>query len=275
MNKFPSIKSQSNLSLKEKWYLIIFEADTQEGRKFDIWLLWAILFSVLVLIADSVPQIHSEYTNELKYVEYFFTGIFSVEYLARILVSRNTKNYLFSFWGGIDLVSILPTYLSFFLPGSNLFRIFRTIRLLRIFKVLRLTRFMGEAQGMGLALRRSGAKITVFFGVVLVIVVVMGTIMYVVEPPEAGFTSIPKSIYWAIVTLTTVGYGDITPVTALGQFLSAALMILGYAVIAVPTGIVSVEMAQTNGTIQCYSCNYTEKDTTSNYCKKCGSPLQK
>lgn len=275
MANYPSIKERKDLSPKQKWHIIIFGADTQEGRRFDIWLLWAILFSVLTLMADSVPSIHAKYALQLKYLEYFFTGVFTAEYLARLMVSENTKNYAFSFWGTIDLVSTIPTYLTFFFPASPLFRIIRTVRLLRIFKVLRLTRFMGEANGMGAALKRSGAKITVFFGVVLVIVVVMGTIMYVIEPPEAGFTSIPRSIYWAVVTLTTVGYGDIAPITGLGQFLSAALMILGYAVIAVPTGIVSVEMAQTNGTLVCSACNYSEKDTSSNYCKKCGTALKK
>ncbi|MDC0579492.1 ion transporter [Bacteroidia bacterium] len=275
MAKYPSIHERIDLSYKEKWHVIIFEADTQEGRRFDIWLLWVILFSILTLMADSVPSIHADYFLELKYAEYFFTAVFTLEYFARLLVSRHTKRYVFSFWGVIDLVSTIPTYLTFFFPASPLFRVIRTIRLLRIFKVLRLTRFMGEAQGMGSAIRRSGAKITVFFGVVLVIVVVMGTLMYVIEPEEAGFTSIPRSIYWAVVTLTTVGYGDIAPVTALGQFLSAALMILGYAVIAVPTGIVSVELSQTNGKLVCYDCNHIETDTTSNYCKKCGAHLKK
>ena len=275
MANYPSIKERADLSTKQKWYAIIFGADTQEGRRFDIWLLWAILFSVLTLIVDSVPSIHAKYAFQLKYIEYFFTAVFTLEYVVRLKVSENPKSYVISFWGIIDLVSTIPTYLTFFLPASQLFRILRTVRLLRIFKVLRLTRFMGEAKGMGVAIKRSSAKITVFFGVVLVIVVVMGTIMYVIEPPDAGFTSIPRSIYWAVVTLTTVGYGDIAPVTGLGQFLSAVLMILGYAVIAVPTGIVSVELAQTNGTLVCFECNHSEKDTSSNFCKKCGAPLKK
>ena len=275
MDNYPSIKERADLSNKQKWYAIIFGADTQEGRRFDIWLLWAILFSVLTLMVDSVPSIHAKYALQLKYIEYFFTGVFTLEYLARLKVSENPKSYAISFWGIIDLVSTIPTYLTFFLPASQLFRILRTVRLLRIFKVLRLTRFMGEAQGMGVAIKRSSAKITVFFGVVLVIVVVMGTIMYVIEPSDAGFTSIPRSIYWAVVTLTTVGYGDIAPVTGLGQFLSAALMILGYAVIAVPTGIVSVELAQTNGTLVCSTCNHSENDASSSFCKKCGTPLKK
>ncbi|MGB0851562.1 MAG: ion transporter [Bacteroidia bacterium] len=277
MSKYPSIKDQEFKDSKEKWNQIIFGADTIEGRRFDIWLLLAILFSILVLMADSVSSIHEEFGTVFKYLEYIFTGIFTVEYLARLYVSHSPKKYATSFYGIVDLVSTLPTYLSIFFPATQLFRILRTIRLLRVFKVLRLTRFMGEAQGMGKAIMRSGAKITVFFGVVLIVVVVMGAVMFVIESPEAGFTSIPRSIYWAIVTLTTVGYGDIAPVTSLGQFLSAALMILGYAVIAVPTGIVSVEMSRTEDekNIICTVCDSVENDMSANYCKKCGTKLKR
>jgi voltage-gated potassium channel len=273
---YPSVKEKQYNSSKEKWHHIIFGADTVEGRRFDIWLLWAILFSILAVMADSVPSLHERYSSLFKYLEYFFTAIFTIEYLARLYVSDNSKSYIFSFYGIIDLISTLPTYLSFFFPATQLFRILRTVRLLRVFKVLRLTSFMGEAQGMGKALKRSGAKITVFFGVILIVVVVMGAIMFVIEPPEAGFTSIPQSIYWAIVTLTTVGYGDIAPITPLGQFLSAALMILGYAVIAVPTGIVSVEMSKDDdANLICTQCDFVENDWSSNYCKKCGTELKK
>lgn len=275
MSKYPSVKDQTYPSNKEKWHHIIFGADTKEGRRFDIWLLWAILASVIVIMMDSVNEIHDKYGSELRYLEYFFTAIFTIEYIARLYVSYDKKKYALSSWGLIDLLSTLPTYLGIFIHGPQFFSVFRTFRLLRIFRVLRLTSFMGEAQNMGKALKRSGAKITVFFGVVLIVVVVMGTVMFLIEPPEAGFTSIPRSIYWAIVTLTTVGYGDIAPVTAIGQFLSAALMILGYAVIAVPTGIVSVEMAQTNESIVCSTCDHLEKDITANYCRKCGSGLKK
>ncbi|PCJ66396.1 MAG: ion transporter [Bacteroidetes bacterium] len=275
MSNYPSIKDKTYSSLREKGYHIIFGADTIEGRRFDIWLLWAILFSVLTLMADSVESLHNSYGVYLKYLEYIFTGIFTLEYIARLYVSNNKKKYVLSFYGIVDLISTLPTYLSFFFPASQIFRILRTVRLLRIFKVLRLTSFMGEAHGMGQALKRSGAKITVFFGVVLIVVVVMGTVMFVIETPEAGFTSIPRSIYWAVVTLTTVGYGDIAPVTALGQFLSAVLMILGYAVIAVPTGIVSVEMSQTKEGVVCSNCDEFEKDGSSNYCRKCGTNLKR
>lgn len=275
MSKYPSVKDQTYSSNKQKWHHIIFGADTIEGRRFDIWLLWAILASVVVIMLDSIVEVHDHYGDELHYLEYFFTGVFTLEYIARVYVSEDKKKYVFSLWGLLDLLSTLPTYLSIFIHGPQLFSVLRIIRLMRIFRVLRLTSFMGEAQNMGKALRRSGAKITVFFGAVLIVVIVMGTVMYMIEPPEAGFTSIPRSIYWAIVTLTTVGYGDIAPVTAIGQFLSAALMILGYAIIAVPTGIVSVEMSQTNERIVCSNCSHLEKDLSAKYCKQCGSELKK
>ena len=275
MSNYPSVRNNEYSSLKAKWHHIIFGADTIEGRRFDIWLLWAILFSVIVLMLDSVGDLHSRYSEFFKYSEYFFTGVFTLEYLARLYVSDHKKEYVLSFYGIVDLISTIPTYLSFFFPASQFFRVLRTIRLLRVFKVLRLTSFMGEAQGMGQALKRSGAKITVFFGVVLIIVIVMGTLMFHIESADAGFTSIPMSIYWAIVTITSVGYGDIVPVTNLGQFLSSILMILGYAVIAVPTGIVSVELSKTDGGVVCSSCNYLETDDNANYCKKCGTILTK
>jgi voltage-gated potassium channel len=273
MANYPSIKDRKYSSRKEKWHEIIFGADTIEGRRFDIWLLWLILISVLVVMADSVNEIHDEYRTELKYIEFFFTAIFTLEYLARIYISEKPRKYIFSFWGIIDLISTLPTYLGLFFHGPQFFRILRIVRLLRVFRVLRLTSFMVEAQGLGSAIKKSSAKIIVFFGFVLIIVVVMGTIMYVIEPPEAGFTSIPRGIYWAVVTLTTVGYGDIAPITALGQFLSAILMILGYAVIAVPTGIVSVEMSQQNNMVACLKCGNAHNDVDATYCKKCGNHL--
>jgi len=276
MAKYPSVKNRTYTSSKEKWRHIIFGADTKEGRRFDIWLLWAILFSVIVLMLDSVQSLHDKYATFFKYSEYFFTAIFTGEYLARLYVSDSSRKYVFSFYGIVDLISTIPTYLTFFFPGSGLFRILRTVRLLRVFKVLSLTSFMGEAQGMGKALRRSSAKITVCFGVVLILVVVMGTVMYVIEPAEAGFENIPISIYWAIVTITTVGYGELVPTTALGQFLSSALMLVGYAVIAVPTGIVSVEMSKDDEeTLHCTMCDFIENDETSLYCRRCGTALKK
>lgn len=271
---YPSIKDQNHRSWKTRWHEIIFGAETKEGRRFDVVLLWAIFLSVLVVMAESVNELQVEFSSELLWLEYFFTVIFTVEYIIRIMVSPNPRAYLFSFWGIIDLLSTLPSYLAIFIHGPQFFRILRIVRLLRIFRVLRLTSFMQEAQGLGMAVRRSSAKIIVFFGIVLAVVIVMGTLMYVIESPEAGFTSIPRSIYWAIVTLTTVGYGDIAPQTPLGQFLSAALMILGYAVIAVPTGIVSVEMSQSSRRIACQDCGADGHGSDAYFCRRCGAKLK-
>lgn len=270
---YPSIKESNYSSWKEKWYDIIFEADTKEGRRFDILLLWAILFSVLIVMAESVSDINKQFGEELIIIEYIFTALFTLEYLTRIVISEKPKKYILSFWGIIDLLSILPTYFALIFGVSQTLLVIRVFRLLRVFRVYRLTSFMSEAKSLGLSIKRSGAKIVVFFTTVLIIVIIMGTVMYTIEPPEANFSSIPRSIYWAIVTLTTVGYGDITPVTSLGQFLSALLMILGYAVIAVPTGIVSVEYSQTKKLKACKKCTFMENDITAKYCQNCGEEL--
>ena len=225
-------------------------------------------------MADSVPSLSEQYGKLLVAVELFFTILFTIEYFVRIYVSENPRQYVTSFWGIIDLFATLPTYLGFFVAGPQLFRILRIVRLIRIFRILRLTSFMVEAQSLAGSLKRSSAKIIVFFASVLIIVVVMGTAMYTIEPPEAGFKSIPASIYWAIVTLTTVGYGDIAPVTALGQFLSAILMILGYAVIAVPTGIVSVEIATDRRSASCKHCGTKIPVSDAVFCHHCGKPIE-
>ena len=269
------MKDKSRLSgHRATLHEIIFEADTKEGRRFDIILLWAILFSVLVVMAESVAEINQRFNSELVLIEYAFTVIFTIEYVTRILISPKPKDYVFSFWGIIDLLATLPTYLALIFGVSQTLLVIRVFRLLRVFRVYRLTSFTTEAMSLALSLRRSGAKIVVFFTTVLVIVIVMGTVMYTIEPPEANFSSIPRSIYWAIVTLTTVGYGDITPVTSLGQFLSALLMILGYAVIAVPTGIVSVEYSQTRKLKKCIKCDFAENSTNAKYCQNCGEALE-
>ncbi|MFY0643696.1 MAG: ion transporter [Bacteroidia bacterium] len=269
-----SIKDRYYPELKEKWHDIIFHSDTKEGRRFDILLLYAILLSVLVVMADSVPSIQTKYSLLLDVAEWVFTIVFTIEYIMRIYISDKPKKYILSFWGIIDLLATIPTYLSLIVAGPQFLLMIRVFRLLRVFRVLRLRSFMVEAQTLANAIQRSGAKITVFFVTVLIVVIVMGTIMYVIEPPEAGFSSIPRSVYWAIVTLTTVGYGDITPVTALGQFLSAMLMILGYAVIAVPTGIVSVEFSQSKQLVECLNCGNVHNDKDAIYCKSCGNNLK-
>ena len=273
MAHYPDIKELGPLSFKERWHRIIFEADTKQGRRFDILLLWAILLSVLAVMATSVGSIYKRFGLELDLLEYCFTVIFTLEYGMRIYLSPEPRKYIFSFWGIIDLLATIPTYLSFFVHGPQFLLMIRVFRLLRVFRVLRLTSFTVEAESLVLAMRRSGAKIVVFFVTVLIIVIVMGTLMYMIEPPEAGFSSIPRSVYWAIVTLTTVGYGDIAPVTALGQFFSAMLMILGYAVIAVPTGIVSVEFNNQRKRIICPSCGNDRLMEGAKFCSNCGHDL--
>ncbi len=263
---------KSELSRKEKWREIIFEAETSDARRFDVLLLWAILVSVFVVILSSVSSLPIHYTKVLNIAEWFFTIVFSIEYFLRVYLSKKPKKYIFSFWGIIDLLSTIPTYLSIFIVGTKYLLIIRTLRLLRVFRILRLTSYSNEAKSLGRALKSSGAKVTVFFSFILIIVVLMGTAMFIIEgqEPNTKFTSIPKSIYWAIVTVTTVGYGDLAPKTNLGQVLSSILMILGYAVITVPTGIVSVEYAdQKRAKNQCKNCQ-TDNDLDSKFCKSCG-----
>ena len=230
--------------MREKLYHIIFESDTPAGKAFDVALLIAILLSILVVTLESVQWIMSDYNELIKGAEWFFTAIFTVEYVLRIYCAPRRMRYIRSFYGLIDFVSILPTYLSLFVAGTQYAMIIRSLRLLRVFRVLKLTHFLGEAEVLRKAMRQSAAKIIVFIGVVITLVFIVGSLMYLIEGPENGFTSIPTSVYWAVVTLTTVGYGDIAPQTVAGQTLATIVMILGYGIIAVPTGIVSVEMSR-------------------------------
>jgi voltage-gated potassium channel len=239
------VKSKEKLSgFRLKLYEVIFEADTRSGRAFDVVLLFCILASVLVIILESVEAIREAWGIWLRGLEWFFTIIFTIEYLARCWVVTSRKKYILSFFGIIDLLSILPTYLALIFIGAQSFMVIRSIRLLRIFRILKLSRYVGEGQNLTRALKASQHKITVFLLTILTSVIIAGTIMFMVEGPENGFTSIPRSIYWAIVTMTTVGYGDIAPHTTLGQTIASFIMILGYGIIAVPTGIVSAEMIQ-------------------------------
>ena len=273
MNR-PSVKDNTHMSLRERWHRIIFEADTKEGMRFDVLLLWAILISVLIVMLSSVGSFSAKHGDWLNAAEWFFTIVFSIEYFLRIYLSHRPRTYILSFWGIIDLLSTIPTYLSIFIEGPQYLLMIRILRLLRIFRILSLKRYAGEANSLGSSIRASGAKITVFFAIILMVIILMGTLMYIIEGPEQ-FKSIPFSIYWAIVTITTVGYGDVTPVTVLGQALSSALMIIGYAVIAVPTGIVSVEMANNKKTANsCPRCNLQILDNDANYCKQCGEDLR-
>lgn len=274
--KTPSTFDNKELSLREKWHEIIFDHHTAEGKAFDVILLWAILLSILAVILESVSEIRMQYGAVLTGLEWSFTILFSVEYLLRIIISKKPIKYIFSFYGIVDLLSTIPTYLALFVSGPQYLATIRIFRLLRVFRVLKLSRYMGESRSLGQALLASRAKITIFLGVILSIVVLVGTIMYMVEGqyPNSGFTSIPRSIYWAVVTITTVGYGDIAPQTAFGQFLSAVLMVLGYAIIAVPTGIVTNELAKQNPLKkECQRCGNLLNDNDARYCKLCGEKL--
>jgi len=265
------------ISLKERLFIIIFEADTPAGKAFDVGLLIAILLSILAVMLESVENINSNFGGVLKTTEWIFTVLFTIEYVLRIFIVEKPRRYVFSFLGLIDLLSIIPTYLSVIFTGGQSLLIIRTIRLLRVFRIFKLARYLGEANVLLIALKRSRPKIIVFLGGVLTLSVIMGTIMYLVEGTEAGFDSIPRSIYWAIVTLTTVGYGDIVPITIVGQFIATTIMIMGYGIIAVPTGIVSVELAQAQkkkfSTVACHSCSREGHDENATFCKFCGVRL--
>jgi len=263
------------MTSREYLYKIVFENDTKAGKQFDVALLWLILFSILVAIIDSVPDINKAIGTELYVTEWFFTLLFSVEYVTRIAISQKPNRYIFSFWGVIDLLAILPTYLSLLTYGYHYLLVVRIFRLLRVFRILRLARFNKEAITLLRALKASSYKIGIFLFAVLTIAILLGTIMYVVEGGNNGFTSIPQSIYWAIITITTVGYGDIVPHTIVGKFISSLSMIIGYAIIAVPTGIVTVEMSRTalQQDNPCPNCE-SNNNNNANYCSNCGSKLQ-
>lgn len=239
--------------LRRKLHVIVFGTSTRAGRRFDVFLLWIILFSVLVVMVESVPETGSKYSREFFVVEWIMTGIFTIEYLLRIWISPKPLKYIFSFWGIIDLLSIVPTYLSLFIGGYHYLLVVRIFRLLRVFRIFKLARFSSEARVLREALKLSLHKVSIFLMAVVAIVIILGTVMYVVEGGKDGFTSIPQSIYWAIVTVTTVGYGDLVPHTIIGKFISSIAMITGYAIIAVPTGIVTVAMAKSSEKKKMYS----------------------
>jgi voltage-gated potassium channel len=256
---------------------IIFEADTPAGKAFDVTLIISILLSVLAVMLDSVWAVHVRYKSVLLGIEWFFTIMFTVEYFLRLICVARPAAYARSFFGIVDLVAFLPTYLSLFFVGGQYFLVVRILRLLRIFRVFKLAEYLGEANILVQALRASRRKIVVFLFTVMILVTVLGSLMYVVEGEENGFTSIPRGIYWAIVTMTTVGYGDITPNTNLGQGLSTIVMILGYGIIAIPTGIVTVELSQAFrqrvSTQACLRCSAEGHDADAKHCKYCGAAL--
>jgi len=277
----PSNNGSQRAAWREKLRIIIFEADTIAGKAFDVALLIAIGLSVLAVMLDSVTAYRERYGDQLDIAEWTFTLLFTAEYVLRLIASPRPGAYARSFFGIVDLLAIVPTYASVLIPGAESFAVIRALRLLRIFRIFKLGRFLGEASILSSALKRSRHKITVFLGTVLILVTIIGTAMYLIEGEENGFTSIPRSVYWAIVTMTTVGYGNVAPNTVPGQMLAALVMILGYSILAVPTGIVTAEIvdAATSRhlpitTRVCARCLSEGHQPSARYCKDCGAELE-
>lgn len=263
--------------LKEKLYSIIFEADTREGKLFDEILLGVILLSIILVMLESVFSIRMKYMIPLKTLEWIITILFTIEYFARIWIVKKPLKYIFSFYGLVDFFAVIPTYLGLVLAGGQSLIVIRAIRLLRIFRILKLSRYTKAGRLIAGALWHSREKISVFVIFVLTLALIIGTLMYLIEGEKSGFTDIPTSMYWAIVTLTTVGYGDISPATGLGQFLASIVMILGYSIIAVPTGIVTASLLrhkESYNTQVCRHCMLEKHDDDARFCKRCGASLE-
>lgn len=262
-----------------KLHEIIFGADTKSGQLFDVVLFYVIIASIILVMLESVRELDAKFHLLFKILEWIITILFTIEYVSRIITVKNPRKYIFSFYGIVDLLSTIPMYLSFIFVGSHSLVALRALRLLRVFRILKLARYMGESTNFVIALKESRAKIAVFLSFVVILCIILGTVMYLIETPESGFTSIPRSVYWAIVTLTTVGYGDIAPATPFGQLIASAIMILGYGIIAIPTGIVSAQMVKTdksNMTTKvesCPNCLYDNHTANAEYCSKCGEKL--
>lgn len=257
---------------------VIFEADTPAGKAFDVALLVAICASVVAVCLETVPRVQAAYGFELLLAEWAFTILFTAEYGLRLVCVRQPLAYARSFFGIVDLLAVVPTYLSLLLPGAQSLLIVRTLRLLRVFRVFKMARYLAEAEVLAAAIRESRRKIVLFLGTVLTIVVIMGALMFLIEGPAHGFTSIPTGVYWAVVTVTTVGYGDVSPETTPGRFLAAILMLMGYGILAVPTGIFSVELIRAQmrpvSTRACRSCSAEGHDVDARYCRICGERLE-
>lgn len=267
-----------NERLKRKLYVIIFESDTPAGKLFDVVLIGCILFSILLVVVESLQGLPAYLATPFVVLEYLFTAFFTFEYLTRIYCSDRPRRYIFSFFGIVDLLSTLPFYIGLLFPGARYLLIIRTFRLIRMFRVFKLFSFLNEGERLLIALRESSKKIAVFFLFIVILVTSIGTLMYMIEGTQPGtaFNNIPNSIYWAIVTMTTVGYGDITPVTAAGRFLSACVMLVGYTVIAVPTGIVSASMMKdyrSKRDRECPHCHRSGHEDNARFCKYCGGSL--
>ncbi|MDA0147046.1 ion transporter [Vibrio sp. LaRot3] len=267
----------SRQPLKHHLYVIIFGTHTSGGRAFDISLIVAILASLVVLVLESLPSVSQVWAQQLRYFEYGFTAIFTLEYLLRLYCSPKPKSYATSFYGVIDLLAILPTYLAFFFPSVAFMGVIRLLRVMRIFRVLKLVRYLQDSNILLRSLLMAKRKIFIFFNTVAILVTIFGALIYVIEGPENGFTSIPQSIYWAIVTITTVGYGDLVPQTVLGKAVASLTMLLGYSILAVPTGIITAELNQEMKShrelVKCPNCSKAGHESDAMHCKYCGSEL--
>ena len=264
--------------VRRKLHETIYEADTPAGKLFDVLLLFLIILSIVTVMLESVAEIKIKYGEELEIAEWIFTIFFTLEYLGRLISVKKPIWYMLSFYGIIDLLATIPAYIDLIFPGWHFLLALRAVRLLRVFRILKLVHFVGAGDSLKFALKKSRTKIAVFLFTVVVMCIILGTIMYMIEGPESGFTSIPMSIYWTIVTLTTVGFGDITPQTAFGQFVSIVIMILGYGIIAVPTGLVTAEFMSKNNAIDdntqvCPSCSAEGHKDNAKFCYNCGSSL--
>ncbi|GAB3927863.1 ion transporter [Larkinella terrae] len=271
-NKRPTSHWRSRL------HEVIFESDTPAGKTFDILLIGSILLSVTVVMLESIKSVRAAYGPVLNGIEWFFTGLFTIEYILRLISVRQPWRYALSFFGLVDILALLPTYLSWLVPGGHYLFTIRILRLLRVFRILKLSEYLSEATTLTTALRASRRKISVFILTVILLVVIIGSLMYLIEGEEHGFVSIPTGIYWAIVTLTTVGYGDLSPQTPAGKVLASLVMVMGYGIIAVPTGIVTVELSQAAQKSRvsaqaCPSCGLEGHDADAVFCKYCGSQL--
>ena len=273
--------TRSTVPWKSKAFSIIYKSDTYWGKVFDVSLLIVILLSILVVMLDSIPRVHNKYATVLTIIEWTFTILFTIEYVLRIIIIKKPRNYIFSFLGVIDLLAILPTFISLFFVGSQYLMVIRSLRFLRIFRIFKMVHFLREIQTLGSALILSLRKISVFILFVILLVIIMGSVMYLVEGGQNGFDSIPSSIYWAVITITTVGYGDIVPVTMIGKAIASLMMLLGYGIIAVPTGIVTVELAKSTRKSRedlsqvCPNCGYEGHKIRANYCFHCGFDFDK
>jgi len=278
MQENPPIKrGMISEDFRKKLHIIIYEADTRAGKLFDIILLCVIFLSIVAVMLESVASIKIVYGHQLAVIEWVITILFTLEYIGRVIAVREPLRYVFSFYGIVDLLATLPKYIGLMFPGTGFLIAIRAIRLLRVFRILKLHNFVGASNQLTEALKKSRTKIAVFLFSVVVLCVIMGTLMYMIEGPASGFTSIPVSVYWTIVTLTTVGFGDITPLTPLGQFLSTIIMIMGYGIIAIPTGLVTAqfmnEKAHLN-TQACPNCGAHQHRDDAKFCYNCGASLK-